>query len=140
MNSKRTLTLAAAGLIAISLYGCQASVGLGAAAAAVQQQPEVTAYSSGKAPTSVHTAAVQAMAEFGSLSLSDKDSGIVQGKRGNWLMNVSIKGAGKGSRIEISPRYVPSKQMDLNSKSTLVADYTALLEKALQEKLALVAK
>lgn len=65
---------------------------------------------------------------------------MFRGKRGNWLMNVSIKAAGKGSRIEISPRYVPSKQMDLNSKSALVADYTSLLEKALQEKLAAAAK
>ena len=53
----------------------------------------------------------------------------------NWLINVAITAAGKGSRIEISPRYVPSKQMDLNSKSTLVADYTIALEKSLQEKL-----
>lgn len=140
MNTKSTLALAVAGLLAVSLVGCQASVGLGTAAADAQQQPEVSAYTSGKAPSAVHTAAVQAMADFGALSLSDKDAGIVQGKRGNWLMNVSIKTAGKGTRIEISPRYVPSKQMDLNSKSALAADYTSLLEKALQERLVPVAK
>lgn len=80
------------------------------------------------------------MASFGTLTISDKDSGIVQGKKGNWLTNVAISGAGKGSRIEISLRYVSSKQMDLNSKSSLLADYTALLEKSLHEKLVQSAK
>ncbi|MDQ5882006.1 MAG: hypothetical protein QG616_1838 [Pseudomonadota bacterium] len=120
---------------AVILSGCQATVGMGAAAADAQQQPEITAYTSSKPPAAVHTAAAQAMASFGALTLSEKDAGIVQGKKGNWLINVAITAAGKGSRIEISPRYVPSKQMDLNSKSTLVADYTIALEKSLQEKL-----
>lgn len=106
---------------------------MGAAAADAQQQPEITAYTSSKPTTAVQTAAAQAMASFGTLVLSEKDAGIVQGKKGNWQINVAITAAGKGSRIEISPRYVPSKQMDLNSKSTLVSDYTVALEKSLHE-------
>ena len=135
MSSIQGVGVVLAGAAAMFLSGCQASAGMAGAAADAQQQPEITAYLSSKSPATVQTAAAQAMASFGTLVLSEKDAGIVQGKKGNWQINVAITAAGKGSRIEISPRYVPSKQMDLNSKSTLVADYTVALEKSLQEKL-----
>lgn len=140
MDTFRTgLTL---GLLAFSVFlgGCGAALGLGAAAAESQQQPEITSFSSWQTPVRVHAAAAQAMATFGSLTLSDRDSGIVQGKKGNWLMNVTIIAAGQGARIELSTRYVTSKQMDLNSKSALLAEYTGLLEKSLQEKLVVAAR
>ncbi|MCK6407132.1 MAG: hypothetical protein L6Q60_14125 [Rhodocyclaceae bacterium] len=140
MNAIQLLVISTSAAATLLLSGCQATVGMAGASAEAQQQPEVFAYSSTKSPSASHTAAAQAMASFGTLTISDKDSGIVQGKKGNWLTNVAISGAGKGSRIEISLRYVSSKQMDLNSKSSLLADYTALLEKSLHEKLVQSAK
>lgn len=117
------------------LGGCSTAAGLAAASAESQQRPEITAYLSRQTPARVHAAAAQAMATFGAITLSDRDSGIVQGKKGNWQMSVAIIASGQGGRIELSTRYLSSKQMDLNSKSSLLAEYTSLLEKSLQEKL-----
>ena len=104
-----------------------------------KQRPPVSNHSSKKSTDRMFTAATQAMGAFGKMSGSDRVSGVVQGQKGNWTMSAGISGAGTGSHLEVSARYVPSKQLDFFSREALTAEYVSLVEKNLGEKLTQVA-
>ncbi len=118
-----------------SITGCGTAASIGTAAADAEQKPPVSSYISKQAPKSVFPAAAKAMSTFGTVVSSDRDSGIIQGQKGNWVMTVNIADSKPGSRIELSARYVPGKKMDFSSREGLTADYLANLQKELSESL-----
>lgn len=115
----------------ITATSCSVATGI----ADSKQQPAIKTYISKRPTDNVFTASVQALGVFGKVTSSDRVSGVVQGQKGNWLMSVNITPAGKGSRLQISPRYVPSKQTDFNSRDDLMKQILSLLENNLSEKL-----
>lgn len=117
---------------AVSLSGCAVAT----AVADSKQKPPTTEYTSKQRPDRVFTAAVQAMGLFGKVLSQDRASGVVQGQKGNWIMNAAIVQSGGGSRIQLSARYVPSNQMDFNSRDGMTKEFVAQLEKNLGSKLA----
>lgn len=118
-----------------SITGCGVAASIGTAAADAEQKPQVSSYASKQAQKAVFPAAAKAMSAFGTVVSSDRDNGIVQGQKGNWVMTASIAESKPGSRIELSARYVPGKKMDLNSREGLTAEYLAKLQKELNESL-----
>ncbi len=50
-------------------------------------------------------------------------------------MNVTIAQSGDGSRIQLSARFVPSQQMDFNSRDGMTKEFVSLVEKNLNNKL-----
>lgn len=131
MRQRRTLISVFALASVFLLAGCQAALQVGTAAADSKQAPSVASYSV-KAPVSkVFTAAVQSMTLMGKVTSSDRESGIVQGMKGNWLITATITGPNEAANVAISCRYVPSKQMDFNSREGLTAELVAKLEQTL---------
>lgn len=132
----RALSAVLVGALSIvGLSGCQLAAQVGTAAADTEQKPIVSHYSSKQATNRVFTAASKAMGEFGTVRSSDRESGIIQGQRGNWIMSATIARVGPGSKVSLSTRYIPSKQMDFNSRDGLTADFLAKLQKELAETL-----
>lgn len=126
-----------AGLAActIGLSGCQLAAQVGTAQAEAEQKPPVSNYGSKQASNRVFTAAMKAMGDFGTVRASDRESGLVQGQKGNWIMSATVSPNGAGAKVSVSARYVPSKQMDFNSRDGLTKDFLAKLEKELGENL-----
>lgn len=116
----------------LSLGGCAGATAM----ADAKQTPPVAEYSSAQPADRVFTATVRAMGSFGKTTAQDRASGLVQGERGNWVMNAEISPQQKGSRIQLSARYVPSKRMDFSSREDLTREFVSLLESRLSEKLA----
>ena len=116
----------------LSLGGCTAATAM----ADAKQKPPVADYSSSQPADRVFSAAVLAMGSFGKTTAQDRASGLVQGERGNWVMNAEISPQQKGSRVQLSARYVPSKRMDFSSREDLTREFVSLLESRLGEKLA----
>jgi len=135
MRQRRTLISAFALAAAFLLAGCQAALQVGTAIADSKQAPSVANYTV-KAPVSkVFTSAVQSMTLMGKVTSSDRESGIVQGAKGNWLITATITGHSEGANVAIICRYVPSNQMDFNSREGLTAELVTKLEQSLGQKL-----
>lgn len=115
----------------VYLTGCAAAT----AVADLNQKPPTTTLLAKSPPNKVFTASVQAMGTFGKVLSQDRASGVVQGEKGNWILNTGITPATKGSKIVISARYVPSNKMDFNSRDGLTKELIGLVEKNLGEKL-----
>lgn len=113
------------------LSGCPAITAMEDA----KQAPPTTQFTAKHAPNQTYTMAVQAMGALGKIVSQDRESGMVQGQKGNWVLSVTITPAGKGSHVDVSARYVPSNQMDFNSREGLTSQYVQLLESKLSEKL-----
>lgn len=123
-------------VLVVAVTGCTVSTQMAAANADAQQVPQVQKYASNRSADQTFTAAVKAMTSFGTVLSSDRGSGIVQGQKGNWVLSANVGNAKTGATVEISPRYVPGKKMDFNSKEALLTEYVSKLESALGEKLA----
>lgn len=119
---------------AVYLTGCAAAT----AVADLNQKPPTTTLLAKASPDKVFTATVQAMGAFGKVLSQDRASGVVQGEKGNWVLNTGIVPASPGSRIAISARYVPSNKMDFNSRDALTKELIGLIETNLGEKLKIV--
>ena len=128
------LLVCIASLMTAVTSGC----GVATAVADSKQVPPSSTFASKKSADRMFTAATQAMGAFGKVTSSDRTSGVVQGQKGNWTMSAGVTASGAGSRIDLSARYVPSRQYDFYSRDALTAEYLALVEKNLGEKLALV--
>lgn len=120
----------------LSLGGCTVATSMATASADAKQKPPVTDLSSSQPADRVFNAAVLAMGSFGKTTAQDRASGLIQGERGNWVMSAEIAPQQKGSRIQLSARYVPSKRMDFSSREDLTREFVSLLESRLGEKLA----
>lgn len=128
--------IAATCLVSITaITGCTTAAQIGTASADAQQKPPVSSYQSKQPVKGVFTSAIKAMSAFGTVISSDRESGIVQGQKGNWVMTATVAESKPGSRVELAARYVPGKKMDLNSREGLTADYLAKLQKELNESL-----
>ena len=119
----------------VAVTGCTVSTQMAAANADTQQVPQVQRYASKRSADQTFTAAVKAMTLFDTVLSSDRGSGIIQGQKGNWVLSANVGNTKTGAAVEISPRYVPGKKMDFNSKEALLAEYVSKLESALGEKL-----
>lgn len=139
MRSVGSITLLLSAVAVVSLVGCTTAAQVATGQAESQQQPAITSYTSKQSADRVFTAATKAMGEFGTIRSSDRSGGIVQGQKGNWVMSANISAAKPGTRIDVSARYVPSKQMDFHSREGLTADYVARLQATLGESLIKVA-
>lgn len=112
------------------MHGC----GVMVAAADAQQQPPTTNLSANAGADRTFSAAVQALAGMGQVTSQDRSSGLVQGKKGSWLLTVTVSGAGSGSRMQVSARFVPSNQVDLNSREGLTNELISRMEGSLGER------
>jgi hypothetical protein len=126
----RAAAVLLATLFAGPLAGCTALTAM----ADSQQKPPITTYAVKASQEKTFTAAVQAMGGFGKLLSQDKASGVVQGQKGNWIMNATVGEAVDSTRLQLSARYVPSQQMDFFTRDGLTLEYIALIEASLGEK------
>lgn len=116
--------------VVLPLQGCEVLT----AVADSKQKPPETQYTSKQRPDRVFTAAVQSMGVFGKVLSQDRVSGVVQGQKGNWVMNATIAQYSKGSQVQLAARYVPSQQMDFNSRDEMTKEFV-LLEKNIGSQL-----
>lgn len=123
----------------LTISGCSAVGAVATSTADAQQQPVAKTYSIKKPVDRVFVAAVQAMGNFGKILSQDKNSGTIQGEKGNWVINATVVKSGSETRIQVSARYVPSNRMDFNSREDLTAKYLKLLEDNLGDKLTAIA-
>lgn len=121
--------------VVVAMSGCTVATQVATANADAQQVPQIQSYATKRSAEQTFTAAVKAMTSFGTVLSSDRGSGIVQGQKGNWVLSANVTNAKTGAVVEISPRYVPGKKMDFNSKDALLTEYVSKLESALGEKL-----
>lgn len=128
MRKCNTLPCAFALATAFLLGGCQAVLQTGTAMADSKQAPSVASYAVNAPVNKVFTATVQSMTLMGKISSSDRESGVVQGVKGNWVITATVTGQKKTSNVAINCRYVPSNQMDFNSREGLTAELVAKLE------------
>lgn len=128
----------AIGVVCLSttaITGCTTAASIATASADAQQKPPVSTYASTKSSKEVFTAGLKAMTGFGTLMSSDREAGVIQGQKGNWIVSVNISESKPGSKVDISARYVPGKKMDFNSRTDLTNDYLNGLQKELNEQL-----
>lgn len=135
MTQRRKIAFLAAFLAATMASGCAGVAHIATAAADARQVPPRTSYGSTQSADRLFTAAAQSMARNGTLLSSDRSSGVVQGKKGNWGINAEIVTADPGSQITVSARYNPSTQMDFNSREGVTNAFLAELQSALGEEL-----
>ena len=131
--------LVAIACVLMSLNGCSTLTAL----ADLNQHPPVTSYIAKQTQEKVFTSAVRAMGRFGKILSEDMKSGVVQGQKGNWRMNVLLSTDQKEPEtiIQISARYIPSKtRMDFNTRQMVTDEYIKLFESELREKLILKKK
>jgi len=124
----------------ICLGGCAATAAVATASADAKQQPAVAFYTSRKPVDAVFTASVQAMSSMGKVVSQDRTSGVVQGEKGSWLINVNLAPSGTGSRMQVSARFVPSNKLDFSSREALTNEFVGLVERNTGEKLALASQ
>jgi len=121
--------------VCCSINGCSTLT----AVADLNQHPPVNIFTSKEKPSKVFDSAIKTMASFGKIIARDEKSGVVQGKKGNWQVNVIITpGRGSGSLIKMSARYIPSKtRMDFNTRQMITEEFMKKFEEVLESPLSL---
>lgn len=114
-------------VVAGYLSGCSVAT----AVADANQAPPTAIFSTTESASKVFSGAAQAITQMGQLVSSDRDSGVLQGKKGNWLITVGVSSVHGGSGVSVSARYVPSKQMDFNSREGLTNEFVSKLQQVL---------
>ena len=122
-------------MVCCSINGCSTLT----AVADLNQHPPVNIFTSKEKPSKVFDSAMKTMASFGKIIARDEKSGVVQGKKGNWRVNVIITpGRGSGSLIKMSARYIPSKtRMDFNTRQMITEEFMKKFEEVLGSPLSL---
>ena len=125
MKTRTVLTTLSACAV---LGGCTAAASIATSIADSQQVPEVVTYTSAQNVDALFSATVKAMSRMGAVKVSDRDSGLVQGVKGNWTITGDVAAHEDGSKIGISARYVPSRQMDFNTRPGLTQELVTNVE------------
>ncbi len=121
--------------VCCSINGCSTLT----AVADLNQHPPVNIFTSKEKPSKVFDSVMKTMASFGKIIARDEKSGVVQGKKGNWRVNVIITpDRGSGSLIKMSARYIPSKtRMDFNTRQMITEEFMKKFEEVLGSPLSL---
>ena len=122
-------------LLAIVMSGCRGPLAAAVAVADANQKPSVAEFRSKQSIDKIFTAAVKSLSTMGQVTTTDRSSGIVQGKKGSWIISASISSDKSDSIVAVTARFVPGNQMDFNSREGLTTEFVAGVENALGEKL-----
>ena len=131
VNIARIVTVSAASVCMLTLWGCgvapliggalSAGAKVGGDALSAKKIDPTDTFSTAAAPTKLFTAAVQAASSSGGkVTVTDRESGLINFQFGSFDVSVVITEAGKGSKMALDYKYV-SGRTTANSSSKEIA-------------------
>lgn len=125
--ARRIMAMGSIVLLASAMSGCGGLTSY----ADSKQKPSVAKFETTESTERLFSASVHSLARMGEMISTDRQSGIAQGKKGNWVITATVAQSSPGSMVSVTARYVPSDQFDFNSRQGLTAEFVEKVEEQL---------